>query len=322
MAANPKVVDVDDPTDSGKRRTRSPASPFINLETALKRAKQFFDIQQRNSVSLKVAMKDWGYEGKSSGGLQTAATLISFGLMNDDGMGDRRKLKLTQNALRILLDQRPDSAEKAELIKQAALAPKVHQELWKKWGSSLPSDAELRHTLTLEWETPFNEKTVDAFIKEYRDTIAFAKLTQSDKVATEVKESGDGEGEYAPKVGDYVQWESVGVLQFPEPKRIRELSPDGYAFVDGSYTGIPIAQLKRATAPTSAQTPASIIPLSPLKTHMQEFVVPLSDGSRAVFQWPNSLSKEDIDDLRDSLKILERKITRSVGKESAKDQSA
>jgi len=45
---------------------------------------------------------------------------------------------------------------------------------------------------------------------------------------------------------------------------------------------------------------------------MQEFVVPLSDGSRAVFQWPSLLSKEDIDDLKDSLKILERKITRSV----------
>ncbi len=53
---------------------------------------------------------------------------------------------------------------------------------------------------------------------------------------------------------------------------------------------------------------------------MQEFVVPLSDGSRAVFQWPSALSKEDVDDLKDSLKILERKISRSVTEAAAKEQ--
>ena len=50
----------------------------------------------------------------------------------------------------------------------------------------------------------------------------------------------------------------------------------------------------------------------PPKTYMQEYVVPLSDGSRAVFQWPSSLTKEDVDDLKDSLKIVERKITRAA----------
>jgi hypothetical protein len=58
---------------------------------------------------------------------------------------------------------------------------------------------------------------------------------------------------------------------------------------------------------------------TPLKTHMQEFVVPLSEGNRAVFQWPSLLSKEDIDDLKDSLKILERKISRSVSPGQAKN---
>jgi len=45
---------------------------------------------------------------------------------------------------------------------------------------------------------------------------------------------------------------------------------------------------------------------------MQEFVVPLSEGTRAIFQWPTSLTQEDGDDLKDSLKILERKITRTT----------
>src|SRR5258707_678907 len=105
-----------------------------------------------------------------------------FGLLQDEGIGDKRKVRLTQNALRILLDARQESKERAELIRQVALGQKIHQELWKKWGTNLPSDATLRHTLLLEWPTPFNENAVDYFIKEYRSTILYAKLLESDKV--------------------------------------------------------------------------------------------------------------------------------------------
>src|SRR5262249_10215307 len=56
----------------------------------------------------------------------------------------------------------------------------------------LPSDAQLKRTLLFEWDPPFNHNTVDGFIKEFRDTIAFAKLGQSDTVAPEVKPSESG----------------------------------------------------------------------------------------------------------------------------------
>jgi hypothetical protein len=324
MASTPKALPISDAEDSAKKRTRSPAYPFVDLETAIRRAKEFFDHEKRNAASRKVAVTHWGYEEKSSGGLQTIAALISFGLMKDEGTGAKRKLQLTQDAVRLLLDERPDSVEKAELIKQLALTPKIHRELWSRWGSALPSEQQVRYTLTAEWEPPFNENTVDVFIKEYKDTIAFAKLMESDKLSSEVQDSDGERGSYTPKVGDYVQWESGGVLQFPEPKKLRELSSDGtYAFVEGSYTGLPVAQLRRAVAPTPnvAQQRPTATPIQPLsKTHMQEFVVPLSDG-RAVFQWPNALSKEDVDDLRDSLKILERKITRSLSEEPSREKS-
>src|SRR5258708_23151736 len=165
-----------------RKRTRSPAYPFVNLETAIAKAKQFYDKEQRNAANVGVAVTHWGYGSDSSNGAQTIAALTSFGLLQDEGIGDKRKVRLTQNALRILLDARPESKERAELIRQAALGPKIHQELWKKWGTNLPSDATLRHTLLLEWPTPFNENAVDYFIKEYRSTILYAKLLESDKV--------------------------------------------------------------------------------------------------------------------------------------------
>src|SRR6266478_6774650 len=115
-----------------KKRTRSPAYPFVNLETAIVRAQEFFNKEQRNAANWNVAVKHWGFVEGSSNGASTIAALTSFGLLQDEGIGEKRKVRLTQDALRIILDKRPDSKERADLIKQAALAPKIHQQLWEK----------------------------------------------------------------------------------------------------------------------------------------------------------------------------------------------
>ncbi len=91
-------------TEDKRKRTRSPAYPFINLETAISRAKQFYDKEARNAANVNVAAKHWGFVEGSSNGAQTVAALISFGLMQDEGTSEKRKVKLTHNALRILLE--------------------------------------------------------------------------------------------------------------------------------------------------------------------------------------------------------------------------
>src|SRR5438552_1336676 len=153
MANSPAVIQTEG-NDSKRKRTRSPAYPYVNMETALERAKVFYDKEGRNAAPIAVAAKHWGCEPTSSGCLQTAAALISFGLMQDEGTGAKRKVKLTQNALKILLDTRADSSKRKALIKQAALAPRIHQQIWTKWGDEGISDENLRQALPLEWETP------------------------------------------------------------------------------------------------------------------------------------------------------------------------
>ena len=319
MATLPKT-----PVIATKKRQRSPAYPFINLETAIKRSREFYDEEGRNAAPLKVAIKHWGYEEKSSGGLQTAAALISFGLMQDEGTGDSRKLRLTPTALTILLDERPDSESKAQAIKTAALTPKIHQQLWQRWHGSQTSDANMKHLLILELNPPFNPNTADTVIKVYRDTIAFAKpdvsaivpLAAGDSEAeseAEGSETNTFEGGYRPKIGDYVQWEHNGVLGLPEPTRVKGFSPDGeWAYIESQHGAVPVKELIR-------EEPPSGVPVKPKPEHhfvstpkvlMQEFVVPLSDGNKAVFQYPSVLTKEDVEDLKDSLKMLERKISR------------
>jgi hypothetical protein len=57
------------------------------------------------------------------------------------------------------------------------------------------------------------------------------------------------------KIGDEVQWTSQGTDQFAEPRKIKSISEDGkYAFVEGSDTGIPVAELSvTAVKPTEVK---------------------------------------------------------------------
>jgi hypothetical protein len=162
-------------------RTRSPAYPGISLETAINRARALYAADKMNAVPLVIAVKRWGFGEKSSGGLVNVAALKSFGLLKDSGSGKDRKVQLTEEARRIILDQRQESPERDEAIKRAALLPKMHAALWNKWKADLPADDTLRHALAVDWF--FNLDSIPGFIKEYKDTILFAKLTDSDTLS-------------------------------------------------------------------------------------------------------------------------------------------
>jgi hypothetical protein len=71
----------------------------------------------------------------------------------------------------------------------------------------------------------------------------------------------ENHGLAAPKVklGDRVQWTSGGVDQFATPRKITRLSEDGeWAFVEGSDTGIPIAELVIIVEAITSDRPITI----------------------------------------------------------------
>src|SRR5690606_20970576 len=141
---------------------------------ALKKADEFYRVEGRNEAFQSVALTHWGYSPSSGNGLQLAAALSSYGLIDASGSGKNRKVKLSKIALKILLDDREDSSEKRQSIQSLALRPKIHQKLWNLWGASLPSAATMKHHLI--FEENFNEKSVAGFIKNYVETIEFAGL--------------------------------------------------------------------------------------------------------------------------------------------------
>lgn len=162
-----------------QKRVRSPSYPAVSLKTALRKASDFYKIEGRNEAYQSVALTHWGYSPGSGNGLQLAAALASYGLIDASGSGSNRKVKLSQIALKILLDDREDSSEKLQYIQSLALKPKINQKLWNLWGADLPSPANMKHHLI--FEENFNEKSVSGFVKDYIETIEFAGLDRADK---------------------------------------------------------------------------------------------------------------------------------------------
>ena len=248
---------------------RSPPYPYVGLGKAMSKAEQLYNAVRHHAAAMATAAKAWETGPKSSATLQSAAALIQYGLLEDEGSGDARKVKLSPLALKIIMDKRPDSADRAAAVKKAALSPKIFSELFGEYGTAQGiDDALLVHTLTAErvqkGKAPYSEDSAAEVLRVYQDTLAYAGLADSDKQADEGEAPASlpivpPAAREPAKVGDFVQWVSAGVVQFAEPKRVRAVSDDSeWAFVEGSKTGIAMAELETVTPPKPNRAPPTL----------------------------------------------------------------
>jgi hypothetical protein len=176
----------DAPAAETNKRFRSPPYPAISLSKAIDRAKELYAKALHHPVKVTVLADAWDYGAKSSGLWATAAALLHFGLLTDNGSGNQRKFTLTDAAIRIVRDPDPNSQKRCAAIKAAAITPKIFRELWGSYGSShaSPSDMVLKAHLTLDRRdaglASYSDAAADEVIRSYRETIAFAKLDDSD----------------------------------------------------------------------------------------------------------------------------------------------
>lgn len=302
-------------------RFRSPPYPYIGLGKALQKTEQLYNAVRHHSAALPIAAKAWETGVKSSATLQSAGALIQYGLLEDDGSGSGRKVRLTPLALKIVMDKRPGSSERAEAVKAAALSPKAFAELFEQYGVAGDiDDAMLIHSLTVErlqqGKAPFSDDSARDVVRVYRDSLSFAGLSDSDKPSDEGEtlsprfEDASPSPRNAAKVGDFVQWVSGGVVQFPEPRRVRALSDDGeWAFVDGSQTGIAMPELEVVAAPRPKAPPTLALPEDDPTVHDRANP---RDKDRMKVVWEGSLihisatvDKEGLARLRKKLDAME-----------------
>src|SRR5438132_1187203 len=159
---------------------RSTGYPHFGLQEALEKARVIWEHAKRSAVNTEMIAGYWKYGTKSSGWRLGVAALKHFGLLENIQNKKSGQVKLTDLAIRILLDVRSESDERDAAIRQAALMPGLYRALWEHWGGLLPGDQTIQTFLTLN--KGFNEGTVKDFITEFRKTISFAKLSPSDKM--------------------------------------------------------------------------------------------------------------------------------------------
>src|SRR3954452_1688072 len=96
--------------DNGIKRFRSPPYPGVDLREAIEKATQLYAKAHQNAVGVGVLAEAWDFGSVRSSGIWTmAAALLQFGLLEDEGSGEKRKFKITDMAMRIVRDPNPAS---------------------------------------------------------------------------------------------------------------------------------------------------------------------------------------------------------------------
>lgn len=314
-----------------KRKGRSPNHPIIPLETAVEKTRLLFNKYHRQPASLLNACITMGYKTIYSTSNQTAAALGAYGLADFTGKGDGRKMFVTEIGERIVRG----APDRDQLLKNAALAPTIHREVFDNYDGTLPHDDILKDYLL--WERPegsrFTEDAVDAFISRLRETFKYAKLSRDDSESSagdDNSEEDTWKNELDPdgsrgelKVGSKVQWTSQGVNQFAEPlpiARIDEHDGERFAYFEGKGHA-PMSQLTAATS-TPAKDPVVITPITPVReTALREMTPPQGSASdrmtlpegAVLLSWPADLSAESVEELDYWLKGVMRRARRAAG---------
>lgn len=181
------MTEDEDQTGGGVVKQRGPSFPFITLEKAVERTRELYGKAKRFEVRLTDAAADWGYRPKSSGAFQTAAALLAYGLIEDSGSGDSRKIKVSEAGWRILEDNRPGTREK--LLAEAALKPKLLSEFAEIWRDGRPDDG---HAISdLKFDRGFTDESAPRFLRIFDDAVRFTKLRETDTTKDTKQPTGD-----------------------------------------------------------------------------------------------------------------------------------
>lgn len=183
--SDPKKTAAVSAPSHDKGRTRSPSYPIFGLEEALRKTRTLWDRHHQHFAGMSAIADEWETNTKSSAFLQAISAIKQFGLIEDQGKGESRQARISDLAKTIFIRDDASDPDRIAAIKRAAVAPKLHRELWKKYDGNLPpSESPIRVYLLQERKDgTFHKDHVDSFIRQFRATIAFAALTSSDIIA-------------------------------------------------------------------------------------------------------------------------------------------
>ena len=324
-----------EPKKSKRRQVgRSPAYPYLDLAKALERAAELRVAEGNYEAPVTAAYDAWDLGHKSSGARLTVAALRYYGLIDVNGSGDSRRIKVSDLAARILMDERDDQTERNKLIREAALNPKIHSHLMLKYPEGLPSDSNVKHHLI--FDKGFNEKSSEEVLKAFKATATFARLYEPeeslDKTPPKSDDSDDDNEPPTVTEGDKVQWTKQ---EFKSPATVLGLSDDGkWVFTNEGDAAIPVEEIiviEKYESPegggggTPPPIPEHILAmreaaksrggLGAVPEGSREDKASLDEGE-VVLRWPETLSPESVEDFEYWVNGIIKRAKRRAGLDS------
>ncbi|VTZ28135.1 conserved hypothetical protein [Methylocella tundrae] len=224
-------------------RARSPSYPNTPLREAIVLIDKIFAADRRNPIDRAVAAKHLGYSGISGASDMTLAALMHYGLLERAGKGETR---VTQLAVDIIHPHNEDDRRNA--LRRAAFSPTLFRALRERFPDGKFSSEALKSYLMREG---FVESAVNPAARAYSETCLY--LEKENAYGSGGNEPTNGVESTPPvdvtvyggaQVGDLIQWESQGALQFSKPQRVRLVTDDGqWLSVENSETGIPMNEV-------------------------------------------------------------------------------
>lgn len=251
-------------------KARSPNYPALSLRKSLEFAGKVYAKNHTHKAEPIVVAQAMGYSGINGKSLTAISALKKFGLLEEID----KQLRITRSALTMLVEP-STSAERAETVVEAAFLPDLFAELRTEYGEVPPSDELLRSYLL---RRGFLLSTVDVPIRAYRETLEMVaevkglcstdtgKSIPGAQVGDGAALVGRGAGRADIAVGDLVQWEVNGALQFEKPRivrALREYDGQGWVFVEGSETGLPLHEVVLERKVGDVGSDRSIPPVMP-----------------------------------------------------------
>lgn len=241
------MSDASDENQHSVPKERSPAYPYISLDLAVERTRTIYGQIRDHAQPREVVARAYGKPVTSSATVQTFATLLQYGLLENVAGPTGRRMRVSPLAQAILNPHAPP--EKIQQgLKKAALNPAIFAELWTRFGDT----AGLNDSVPLYYLTSerghdhdgavFTDKAASEVLRVYRATLSHAGISGSD-VNQVISEEGAGGLPAATKaeVGDLVQVEIGGAFLLKAPKRVESIQEhEGklWVFLEGEKAAV------------------------------------------------------------------------------------
>lgn len=225
---------------------RSPSYPVMSLERAIQAVRKIEGKYRQSPVERTDGAKLIGFTSLSGPANQALAALAAYGLVERAGKGEMRVTPRTRAILH------PDNeTEKRDALRAAAFEPQLYRDLRDRFTDiAVPPEDGVVSYLNRQ---SFNASAIRPAAKAFLDTVSYLEEAGANDShgASGAGARGSQPPEGKPpltfggaKVGDLVQWESQGTLQFGTPQRVRFVTDDGeWIAVEGSETGIPMSEV-------------------------------------------------------------------------------